>query len=57
MSENTPEIKDAPTVKEFLEHGYNKEEIDRMSNEEFIYTAVALVDGRSREEIDKELGK
>lgn len=44
MSENISEIKDAPTVKEFLKAGYTEEEIERMSNEEFVYTAVKIVD-------------
>lgn len=57
MSEKTPEIKDDATVEEFLKAGYTKEEIEMMSDEEFIYTAVALVDEKSKEEIDKELGK
>ena len=57
MSEKTPEIKDKPTVEEFLKAGYSKEEIEKMSDEEFVYTAVGLVDGRSKGEIDKELGK
>jgi len=49
MSENTSEIKDEATVKEFLKAGYSKEEIERMSNEEFIYTAVKLVDEEGKE--------
>jgi len=57
MMENTSEIKDAPTVEEFLKEGYTKEEIEGMSDEEFVYVAVALVDERSKEEIDEELKK
>ena len=44
MIENLPEIKDKNTVKEFLKAGYSEEEIERMSNEVFVYTAVKLVD-------------
>ena len=44
-------------INEFLEHGYTKDEIQRMSDEEFVYTAVMLVDGITKEEIDKGLGK
>ena len=44
-------------INEFLEYGYTKEEIKRMDDEEFVYTAVMLVDGMSKEEIDRELGK
>ena len=44
-------------INEFLEHGYTKDEIEQMSDDEFVYTAVMLVDGMSKEEIDKGLGK
>ena len=57
MSENITEIKDNATVEEFLKAGYTKEEIEMMSDEEFVYTAVALVDEKEKEEIDEELGK
>ena len=50
-------ICDESDIKEFLEHGYTEEEIEQMSDDEFVYTAVALVDGMSKEEIDKSLGK
>ena len=44
-------------IEEFLDHGYTRDEIERMSDEEFVYTAVMLVDGMNKEEIDKGLGK
>ena len=50
-------VKDKETVREFEENGYSHDEIEGMSDEEFVYTAVALVDEKSKEEIDKELGK
>ena len=49
--------RDESDIKEFLEHGYTEKEIERMSDEEFVYTAVMLVDGMSKEEIDRGLGK
>ena len=50
-------MKTKQDINEFLEYGYTKDEIERMSDEEFVYTAVMLVDGMSKEEIDKGLGK
>ena len=50
-------MKNKQDINEFLEYGYTKDEIERMSDEEFVYTAVMLVDGMSKEEIDKGLGK
>ena len=50
-------MKTKQDIKEFLEYGYTKDEIERMSDEEFVYTAVLLVDGLSKEEIDRGLGK
>ena len=50
-------MKNIQDINEFLEHGYTKDEIERMDDEEFVYTAVMLVDGMSKEEIDKGLGK
>ena len=50
-------IHEESDVKEFLEHGYTKEEIEQMDDDEFVYTAVALVDGKNKEEIDKSLKK
>ena len=44
-------------INEFLEHGYTKDEIERMSDDEFVYIAVMLVDGMTKDEIDKGLGK
>ena len=57
MNENTSEIKDKASVEEFLKAGYAETEIEKMSDEEFVYNAVALVNGKSKEEIDEELGK
>ena len=50
MSEKIHEVKDDATVKEFLKAGYSNEEIEGMSDEEFVYTAVKLV----REEGERE---
>ena len=50
-------MKNKHDINEFLEHGYTRDEIERMSDDEFVYTAVMLVDGLSKEEIDKGLGK
>ena len=50
-------MRDEKDIEEFKKNGYTIEEIEKMSDDEFIYTAVALVDGKSKEEIDKELGK
>ena len=50
-------MKNKQDIKEFLEHGYTKNEIEKMSDNEFVYTAVMLVNGMSKEEIDKGLGK
>lgn len=50
-------MRDKKDIMEFEKNGYTAEEIEKMSDEEFIYTAVALVDGRSKDDIDKELGK
>lgn len=50
-------MRDKQDIKEFLEYGYTKEEVERMSDEEFVFTAVMLVDGMTKEEIDKGLGK
>ena len=44
MSENTLEIKDKATMEEFLKAGYTEEEIEMMSDDEFVQTAVKLVD-------------
>lgn len=49
-------IREESDVKEFLEHGYTEKEVEQM-DDEFVYTAVALVDEMSKEEIDKGLGK
>lgn len=54
MNETTREESD---IEEFLTHGYTKEEIERMSDEEFVYTAIMLVDGKSKEDIGESLGK
>ena len=48
-------MKEKEDIKEFLEHGYSNTEVEEMSDEEFVYTAVMLVDGMSKEEIDKDL--
>ena len=50
-------MRDKKDIEEFKENGYTIEEIEKMSDDEFVYTAVALVDGKSKEEIDRELGK
>jgi len=50
-------VKEESDIKEFLDNGYSIDEIKKMSDEEFVYTAVMLVDGMSKEEIDKSLGK
>lgn len=50
-------IKDKETIKEFGENGYSPEEIEAMGDEEFIYTAVCLVDGMDKSDIDESLGK
>ena len=55
--EEIQKMKDKKDIEEFKENGYTIEEIEKMSDDEFIYTAVALVDGKSKEEIDRELGK
>ena len=49
--------KEKEDIKEFLKHGYSNTEIEKMSEEEFVYTAIMIVDGMSKEEIDKSLGK
>ena len=50
-------VKDKESIKEFEENGYSPKEIEAMSDEEFIYTAVRLVDGMDKSDIDKGLGK
>lgn len=50
-------MKTKQDINEFLEHGYTKDEIERMSDEEFVYTVVMLVDEINKEEIDKGLGR
>ena len=50
-------MKDKESVKEFEESGYSSEEIEAMSDEEFVYTAVCLVDGMGKSDIDKGLGR
>lgn len=50
-------VKDKESVKEFEENGYSPREIEAMSDEEFVYTATCLVDGMSKLDIDKGLGK
>ena len=50
-------MRDEKDIEEFKENGYTIEEIEKMSDEEFIYTAVMLVDGMSKDDIDRELGK
>jgi len=51
------ETKEEADIKEFLEYGYTMEEIEKMSNEKSVYSVVALINGKIKEEIDKELGK
>ena len=50
-------VKDKESVREFEENGYTHDEIEGMSDEEFVYTAVCLVDGMEKVDIDKSLGK
>lgn len=50
-------MRDIIDIDEFKRHGYSISEIEKMSDEEFVYTAVMLVDGMSKEEIDKSLSK
>ena len=50
-------MRDKKDIEEFKRNGYTIEEIAEMIDEEFVYTAVCLVDGMSKEEIDRNLGK
>ena len=50
-------MRDKRDIEEFEENGYTTKEIEKMSDDEFVYTAVALVDRKSKREIDKNLGK
>jgi len=40
-----------------MKYGYSKEEIEKMDDDEFVYTMVMLADGMSKRGIDEELGK
>ena len=50
-------VKDEESVKDFEENEYSLKEIEEMSDEEFVYIAVMLVDGMSKDDIDKNLRK
>ena len=50
-------MRDEKDIEEFKENEYTTEEIEKMDDEEFVYTAVCLVDGKSKKEIDRDLGK
>lgn len=57
MGDDIGGVKDIETVKEFEENGYSPEEIEEMGDEKFVYTAVCLVDGMNKLDINKSLRK
>ena len=50
-------MKNEKDIEEFKQNGYTTEEIAEMSDDEFVYTAVCLVDGMNKSDINKSLGK
>ena len=50
-------MRDKKDIEEFKRNGYTTEEIEEMSNDKFVHIAICLVDGMSKSDIDKSLGK
>ena len=50
-------MRDKKDIEEFKHNGYTTEEIEKMNDDEFVYTAVMLVNGMNKGDINRSLGK